>query len=329
MSHELEIRENGTAAMAYTGKTPWHGLGQKLDDTADITEWQKAAGLVWHVEAVPCMFNDISKDETFYNTFENRNVLVRSDNGTPFDVVSDKYKIVQPKQIMEFFRDLISDIGGFRMSTAGSLFNGKKIWGLAESVNDDAITLAGNDKINRYLLLSTSYDRTAPTVVQQTSVRVVCNNTLQASLSRGGILKMSHLTEFNMTNVREQMELDNNWNWFVERLNILQEKEMTEKQARDFFTEWTYPDALETKTSEEYEKLMNNNRIEALMKYRETSPGANLKSAKNTAWGTMSAVTYYLDHECRSKTNEARLDKTWFGNNAKRKGEAFDMLLSL
>ena len=35
MAHMIDTT-TGTAAMAYTGKTPWHGLGQTLSADADM-----------------------------------------------------------------------------------------------------------------------------------------------------------------------------------------------------------------------------------------------------------------------------------------------------
>ena len=36
MAHQLTTRENGFVEIAWTGETPWHGLGQQLDQDADI-----------------------------------------------------------------------------------------------------------------------------------------------------------------------------------------------------------------------------------------------------------------------------------------------------
>ena len=36
MSHELTTRTNGRTEMAFVGETPWHGLGQRLEEGASI-----------------------------------------------------------------------------------------------------------------------------------------------------------------------------------------------------------------------------------------------------------------------------------------------------
>ena len=56
MAHQLTIRENGYTEMAFVGGTPWHGLGQELDQNATIEQWRVAAGMDWSIESSPVCF---------------------------------------------------------------------------------------------------------------------------------------------------------------------------------------------------------------------------------------------------------------------------------
>ena len=56
MAHQLTIRENGYTEMAFVGETPWHGLGQELDQNATIEQWRVAAGMDWSIESSPVCF---------------------------------------------------------------------------------------------------------------------------------------------------------------------------------------------------------------------------------------------------------------------------------
>jgi len=51
---------------------------------------------------------------------------------TPLSVVSSRYQVVQPREILEFYRDL-TEVGGFELETAGVLKDGKKLWALART----------------------------------------------------------------------------------------------------------------------------------------------------------------------------------------------------
>ena len=67
-------------------------------------------------------------------TFADNKVLYRSDTHAPLSVVSQRYQVVQPREILEFYRDL-TEISGFELETAGRFKGGRKIWALAKQVN--------------------------------------------------------------------------------------------------------------------------------------------------------------------------------------------------
>jgi len=50
----------GKAAIAYIGETPWHGMGQRMDEDATLTEWQTAAGLNFNVESIPALLTPLT-----------------------------------------------------------------------------------------------------------------------------------------------------------------------------------------------------------------------------------------------------------------------------
>ena len=43
--------------MAYTGQTPWHGLGNVLPPQQSLDIWLQAAGMNWTIEQSDVMFN--------------------------------------------------------------------------------------------------------------------------------------------------------------------------------------------------------------------------------------------------------------------------------
>ena len=91
MAHELSIRADGFTEMAFVGKTPWHGLGQELQEDASIEQWQKAAGMDWTINSSPVAFG-VGEGQILpdLEIFEGQNVLYRSDTKMPLSVVSDR-----------------------------------------------------------------------------------------------------------------------------------------------------------------------------------------------------------------------------------------------
>jgi hypothetical protein len=63
--------------------------------------------------------------------------------------------------------------------------------------------------------------------------------------------------------------------------------------------------------------------------YEGQGRGATLESSRGTAWGLLNAVTEYVDHERRARSNEYRMDSAWFGQGAVIKQRALSAALQL
>ena len=112
MSHELEIK-NGEASMFYTGDTPWHGLGTKLDRPATAKEAMVAAKLDWEVTKMPLFVHGDGKPTKIYNKYG----VVRKDLCDGKDcrvlgVVGSQYTPLQNKEAFEFFDPRGCEEGG-------------------------------------------------------------------------------------------------------------------------------------------------------------------------------------------------------------------------
>ena len=186
MAHELDMTK-GAPAIAYLGKTPWHGLGEHILPEDSIDDIRIKAGLDYDVVKTPVQygFERLGPDmlrEIHTRSSKDRCVLYRSDTGDDLSVVSNRYQVVQPRQIVDFYRDL-TERYGFQLEVVGALKGGRKVWALANTGN--AFQLRDRDEVKGYLLLATSYDGTMATQARFTTVRVVCNNSLTLAGSQG------------------------------------------------------------------------------------------------------------------------------------------------
>jgi phage/plasmid-like protein (TIGR03299 family) len=333
MAHMIDTT-TGTAAMAYTGATPWHGLGQALTPGASIETWTREAGLGYTVIESPVKYYTPATTEL--QTWPNRKVLSRSDTGAPLAVVSDGYHVVQPADVMEFFRDLV-DLGGFQLETAGALSDGKRVWALA-SVGD-AAPVVDRDLVRPYLLLGTSYDGTMATVAKFTAIRVVCNNTITAAVggysqgrvirgeaetSRGYLasaVRVLHSEKFDREAVRLQLGIvANAWESFLVQSRQLAAVPMSTEQADEFLAELLKPwhradlDVRESKAFRRIRELFDGRAI-----------GSDLPGVAGTRWAMLNAVTELVDHE-RGRSNNTRMESAWFGSGAALKARAAELL---
>jgi phage/plasmid-like protein (TIGR03299 family) len=308
MAHDIDF-STGQPAIAYIGETPWHGLGERLEKGEPIEVWIKAARLDWELKRLPVQYFIGTK----LRVMDDRFVLARSDTGAALSVVSGNYHIVQPKEVLEFYRDLVASFH-YTLETAGALNGGRKVWALAKTgkTEDVSAQKGSPDKLGAYVLLATSCDKTLATTIAFTSIRVVCQNTLFFAMddiakNKRRQLKVPHSLRFDPTQIKADLGLmDKAWRAFIDRVRKMAEQRIDESAAASFF-----------------KKLLLQKNVESLspraqrdhatiMSLYQSAPGQELETAKDTLWGAVNAVSYYVDH-VRSGGAGDRLDSAWFG----------------
>ena len=346
MAHQIE-------QIAYVGETPWHGLGNQLSQHQPIEVWAQQAGMDWRIESSDVSYmakND--RGQSIIMPFEEQRVLYRSDTHAPLSVVSQRYQEVQPIEILEFYRDL-TEQSGFELETAGVLKGGKKFWALART--GQSSMLKGKDVSNGYVLLASACDGTLATTAQFTSIRVVCNNTLAIALkgqnSSAGVVKVPHSTKFDAEKVKQQLGISvRQWDDHMYEMKQLTQRKVSQQEAAAYF------DAVFNNTSlsmaEQDEGIIQFYRNVATQSNPITKPenrtepngramskvmtmfngqgrGAELSSAKDTAYGLLCSITEFADHERRAMSTDHRLDSAWFGAGAGLKQRGLEQALAM
>ncbi|MEN6533117.1 MAG: DUF932 domain-containing protein [Bryobacteraceae bacterium] len=314
MGHDID-QSTGKPAIAYVGEKPWHGLGEELPGGQPIEAWLQAARLDWELKRLPVQYLVDGK----LRTMEERFVLARSDTHEALSIVSDDYQIVQPREVLEFYRDLMDDYG-YTLETAGALDHGRKVWALARTGVTGAAGKHGEDEIAAYVLLATSCDKTLATTAAFTSIRVVCQNTLffaTEEVRKKGRpqVKVPHNFRFNADQVKAELGLmDPAWKAFMEKVRKMAAYRMEAEAASSFFKSLlAQKDKPLTRTAEREHQT-----ISALFR---SAPGQEFATAKETLWGAVNAVSYFTDH-VRSGSEE-RLDGAWFGTGYALKEKAW------
>ena len=341
--------------MAYVGATPWHGLGNQLTQNQPIEVWAQQAGMDWRIESSNVSYmaqND--RGQSLILPFEEQRVLYRSDTHAPLSVVSQRYQEVQPLEILEFYRDL-TEQAGFALETAGVLKGGKKFWALAKTGQSSA--LKGKDVSNGYILLATACDGTLATTAQFTSIRVVCNNTLAIALkgqsSSAGVVKVPHSTKFDAEKVKQQLGISvRAWDEHMYEMKQLSQRKVSQTEAAAYFdavfnnTSLSIADqddsiiqfyrnvATQTQshpTRKAETKTEPNGRAmsKVMSMFNGQGRGAELSSAKDSAYGLLCSITEFADHERRAMSQDHRLDSAWFGAGAALKQRGLEQALRL
>ena len=317
MAHEISIRADGFAEIAFVGDTPWHKLGQSINPDATIEEWQQQAGMDWTIESAPVFYTTANNG---IQTFPHQNVLHRSDTGASLGIVSDRYHAVQPKQVLEFFRELV-DVAGFKIQVAGTLKGGRRLWAIANTGRFEEV--AKNDGIGSFLLLSTSCDRSLATTARFTSVRVVCNNTLSYAVSEENktAVSFTHLSKFDPAKMQERlMKGVSSFSGFMQTARWLNTQRMLVTESEAFLAALLKP-----VSQVEDGDIRENRQYQAILSLFDGGAKGS-EMCRHTKWAMLNAVTEFYDHHQPSRSDDARLNSAWFGNGDKIKNNALMLL---
>lgn len=317
MAHELEMVD-GKVSMAYSGNSPWHGLGKKVPADLSPEQMLEAAGLNWEVRKVPA-FVTINDSQVAVG----QSALVRSSDDKIIDVVSDDWNPVQNQEAFEFFNEFIA-AGDMEMHTAGSLKGGQIVWGLAKI--KQSFELFKGDQIDSYLLFSNFHKYGFSTDVRFTPIRVVCNNTLTLSLSSAveRMVKISHRRTFETDNVKGLLGIaTDKLQQYKEMAQFLGSKRAKEEDIVQYFTR-IFP-VTGSDSKKDSKKSVSRNASLA-MDLLSAQPGS--KYAEGSWWQPVNAVTYLTDH-LAGRSVDTRLASAWYGANKNLKTKAFEVAIEM
>ena len=329
MAHMIDTTSRATASYASTQRE-WHGLGQLMPAGADLAAWAAAAGMDYKVQRAYPRYAVERIDPaashipaTSLRQVEDKVVLFRSDTHAPLGVVSDGYKVVQPREVLEFFREW-ADAGGLTIESAGVLFGGKRYFATAKLA--DGVCVDGSrDKVVPYALLSTSADGSLATEGRWTTVRVVCNNTLRMAQEGATAFRVTHRSEWKPEKFRAVIETANaEFGTFMETSRKLAairvESRLAEEMTVALFKKGAESDADKVRESRGFASVMSL--------FAGAGKGAMLETARGTAWGWLNACTQYFDHEVRAHSSEHRLASTLWGPGDAAKSRALEIALA-
>lgn len=332
MAHNIDMT-NGRANMAFLGNRGdiWHRLGQQMESGMSIPAWAAAAGLDWQAVKVTAIaalsgpgFDHLPADSRM-RVVEDRNFIVRSDNGQPLGYVSDGYQPVQPAEVLEWFQQYIAVDERFQLDVAGSLKKGEIIWATASF--RDSLSIVGEEHKAR-LLMTTTFDGSGATINKATMTRVVCNNTLDAALSdRSATIRTRHNTRFNKDRVaRELATIAAGFTHYKAMAEAMVQIKQAETDVSSFFKgilDIPFDAKREDVSSRKMNQFAELSAAYVATVKEGTQPG--------TTWTALNAITRWVDHDRGTRggasVDESRVLSANFGSGAAIKARAVELLL--
>ncbi|MBC5838148.1 DUF932 domain-containing protein [Flavobacterium muglaense] len=342
MAHNLNFNERtGRYSFFSVQEKAWHGLGQIVTDYPTSAEAIKHAGLDYEVIKSP-LYTKVSNiiDPTDNLELGNNEVnvpnyfaTIRTDNNTVLGVVGKDYHIVQNREAFSFFDSIVGGTDGILYETAGALGNGERIF-ITAKLPDYIRVGNGDDVIEKYIFLTTSHDGSGSITAAFTPVRIVCQNTLNASLrNMSNVVRIRHTSgaKQRLENAHKVMGLANEFsNQLEDIFNNWAKVKVHDHEVKKMIQFALCPNKetlqhLKAGNEDEISTVFKNT-VEDAFAYAMTSDSQQMNTTKGTLFGAYNAVTGYYQNVRSYKDSEAKLQSIILGGTAQLKSQkAFEI----
>lgn len=234
MAANIEINE-GIASFAENGRKAraWHNLGQVFDRPMTVKEALEASHADYKVEKRQLIVltpyiseamnsGSVPTDMILDALVMGKQATVRKDKETTLGIVSDSYGIVQNRDAFTFIDTLCTgQVGGDIpiIECAGVLGRGERVFITAKFPEDIILDNKGDDRVEMYMVFTTSHDGTGAVKCVCTPIRTVCENTLRCALANHrGMLSLRH-----SSNIMQRLDLTSkeNTEFAFKALNLM------------------------------------------------------------------------------------------------------------
>jgi phage/plasmid-like protein (TIGR03299 family) len=321
--------------------TPWHGLGTPTDGARTAEEAIIIAGQNWTVRTEGIVTaSGIPIDDG-----RRCRAIVREDNNTVLGVTGRRYKPVQNKEAFDFLDGLAAD-RTIRYHTAGVLGKGERIWILGQLAGD--ITIPKTDEqIKKFLLFTNCHDGTAAGRCLWTPVRVVCQNTLNRAIRQARAdnepgIAIRHTGDIAGKIAEAQRILGLSvrlYDDFEKQIRRAAKERISDEQRKAYFRSLYGPKG-KPANQEDGDTVSTQTRkvLERLEELFHSGKGNDQKGIRGSWWAAYNAVTEQVDHHTATRLQGSkkddptaarsnRLANIWFGDGAKLKERAWDLVL--
>lgn len=340
MAHQIEINDDGTARMAYADReVPWHRLGVAMKGLQTAEAMLTAAQADFDVvtaKVVACDDNGEllrNADGTFVIVPDSRATIRVNGDGTynGLATVGNRYVVQQNRECLDYALDIVGASSGDAVVDTCGVLNGGREFFASLDLGSLVIDPTGiNDKIDRYLLVRNGHDGKTPITFANTSVRVVCKNTVVAGIrSASRVFSARHTRNVERAIEQAQAVLEFSTKW-AKDFQRMADKMLATPMAKgssqlDKLMDATFP--MPADPTDRQKK--NRNDVVALVKAIYDNDN-NAKNYGYNAWSAYNAIGEYLDHYREGTVKERALAS--MDNNSwvtRTKVKAQEHLLSL
>ena len=331
MSHEM----TETDSAVYYKKAAWHGIGTVAEEAMSPKQALQMSGLDWNVTKsshIDCHYMD-DAGFSYTATSTAKSATIREDTGEILGFVSQTYCPVQNSELAELAYALGETT---TVESFGSIRGGRRVYCL---VHADSFTADnGQDDVHQYLLLANGHDGTLAMSGIPTSIRVVCENTLNMVLAQNNnMFRFTHNGDMNqkLTDARNALAFfRRTGKVFQSAVTQLTNKDWTHDDITrywlDVYAKLDAPVVSNPQTEQEEKTLIRSRSVMATWADTFDRERRDLGS-RPSPWLAANAVTNWLQHKeakrGRKMTSESRIEKNLFGKNSMDSVKVVNMAL--
>lgn len=340
MAHELDFTKDGKARMAYAGHVvPWHRLGTSVRELQTVEAMLEASYTDYDVILTKVAAVD-DNGELIRNTdgqpvmISDSRATLRMDIDGSFSslaTVGTRYEVRQNKEVLERALAVVgASKGDAVIDTCGALRGGARFFATID-LGAIVIDPAGvNDKIGRYLVVSTGHDGVWPIRYANTDIRAVCSNTVVLGLQRAQRVFTARHTrnvDLAMDDARTVLNLSTAWSdaFTKEAERMLRINTNPATGNIDKVLNGLFP----VKSTESERQRRRRESIQETIRSLYSNDKNAAKYGHN-GWSLVNAIGEYLDHYRESTPVEratASMDDT--SHATRMKLQAYSLVLSL
>lgn len=267
--------------------TTWHAIGKDVKECKDMEQVLRSSGLDYTVEKMRVYFDPTSSMQAT-TPVPNRFVTVRTSDGHPYDVVSDKFEIIQNRDAFDFVNFMGDDL---QFEKAGETENGMVyiIGKLPEvSILGDAFT--------PHVIFRNGFNGKTKITAAISPLRMVCQNQFNfAFKNAANAITIRHVrnAEAKLEEAKETLRMTAD---YMAQLNIMAERFATMKISADRMervVKYLFPIPEDTNINPFKRKNLEDQRAAFLAAHSQDDNG----NFRGTAWGLVNAYTDFITHK--------------------------------
>ena len=363
MAHNIEVRKvNGVEVASYVEngrkERAWHGLGQVFDGQLSVKEALELSHADYQVEMqdvfamTPALSEAmktgmVDSDLILDALVSGRKATMRMDTSKTLGVVSDSYGVVQNCDAFKFIDTLCTGGSGNTpvIECAGVLGQGERVFITAKFPEQIILDNKTDDRVDMYVVFTTSHDGTGAVNCMVTPTRVVCNNTLNYAMNHNaGKISLRHTSGINgrldltkKENAEFAFKTLNMYNIYKKSLEqsfehlrnvILSEKELDNILAQVLLSEPNVKLYKEGGINHPDISTQGRNQFFNVKQAMENGVGQDI-SERGTAMWALNGLTTYYQNEKKFRDEEAKFLNIMQGTAAAKVQKFYDLAMAV